>query len=184
MNSKELKKLRELFVEEKNRRKKLNELLESEIVKKVLELSKTTIYKENEDINSIVEDIAKYFITSCPCNIYLWLGDYRYERYGDVYESWVEPIKEPLGSKMATYRKYKNIESKRECGAYIKPDKNNEANEISALNFERENIVLSASDDANIYTIFNQIRTDYYILSINYGLSRAKKLILDKYQRF
>lgn len=182
MNSNELKKLRQLFIEEKNRREKLNELLENEIVKKVFELSKTTINKEEVDINSIIEDITKYFITSSPCNIYLCLGDYRYERYNDVYESWVDPKREPLGSKRATYRKYKNIESKRECGAYIKLDENNETNNISALNFEKENIVLFVSDAVNAYTAFNQIRTDYYILSINHGLSKAKKLILKKYQ--
>ena len=171
MKKSELIELRELIREEKNRRKRISELLKNNSVKEILELSKTVIVEENEDI--LRKILKSYKVTStndiyvCTCSYYTYYG------YADTYEFLV-----PLDSSKAESKIYCNIESCESVSA--------KADSLifgKITDFENDHIVLNTSNVSGDKNGFDEVREEFFDIALRQGQLKAKNLILSKYPR-
>lgn len=181
MKKNELIKFRELVNNETDRRKRIKELLDNDLVLEYLTLTETK--KCNLDFNDIDDIvnriISNYKITKtneiyvCTCAYYI---DCKicYEDT-DYYSKYVN-----IDSDYAEYKLYTDIESKK----YFKASKkNSDVTKYLISDFENNNIVLNPYNTCRKDNGYDEVRTYFFINALKYGQAKSKKLVLSKYPK-
>lgn len=183
MKKSELIKLRKLFNDEVQRRKRINELLKENLIREFINLSslKPEIL-ESDDVRGIVVKILKDFEITETNGIYVCTGTY-FTDCDICYEETDYYAREVrFDSKHAEYRTYSDIENGKQIRAYFQFS-NDVAKRLLAFNFEKNNVVLNPFNSNKNRNGYDEVRIDFFENSINYGQSKSKKLILEKYTR-
>lgn len=204
MKKTELIKLKKILQQELNRRSKINELLDNDLVREYLVLNNMDIYKyDMDDKWLILKEILQNFeitetngilvLTGCfitECSICYEETDY-YEKRVDFDNKYIE------------YQVFKDIENSQKHIAYsddyIKRELEEENRfyirydmDISTFCHKRYGRSL-VSELMEKYAIlnpyntyknmngFNEVQKDFYINSIEKGQPKAKQLVLSKY---
>ncbi len=184
MKKNELLKLREQFLQEKQRRKRINELLETELIQEFIQLSGVKIKTlDCNDTSEILFSILKNFTIKQTNGIYVCTGTF-YTSCHICYEETDYYSRETdFDSVNAEYREYCDIEDGSVVLAYMKPEYFTIWTKLLASDFEEKNIVLNpynSSEDKNGYT---EVREKFFMTAIEKGQGTAKKLILKQYPR-
>ena len=184
MKKEELIEFKRNVEEEKQRRKRQNELLKNEDVIEILKLSGTDIKPLSEDIRDIIQDIldkyryAKIRLTNTN-NIYVLHG---------VFANWIEdcPIKYYADPRVCA-KLYSNIDTG--LVGYI-PEKYDNSYRTSGIQFEKDNIVLLPPRALNNNRCVqfprdevDKIRLDFFEECVKYGESKGIKRILKENPR-
>ena len=183
MKKDELIKLKELVNDEVNRRKRVNELLKNELVKEYLELNKIRSSElDSNNINEIINNILSTYTITKTNGIYVCTSAY-YIDYHVCYEETESYAKHvPINSSDAAYRIYTDIESGERKQA-AKDSKNSFLIQTITTDFEKENIVLNPYNTSKNNNGYREVRMDFFTNAINYGQTKSKKLLLEKYPR-
>ena len=182
MKRNELIILRELLMEEINKRKRINYLLEQDLIKEYLELANIKSKElDTLNINKILNEILKDYKITKTNNIFVCTNSY-YLDYDICYEDTNYYTREvSINSEYAERRIYKDIES----GKIIRATKElNDYFKRPLINdFEKDNIVLNPYNTCNKENGYNEVRLDFFKEAINKGQAKAKQKILKKYNR-
>lgn len=182
MTRKELIDLRRLLENEKNRRLRINELLQSEEVIEFLKLK--GIEEKPVDIGEwlILRKILEKFEITSTNGIYVCTGTYCID-CSICYEetNWYT---EDVGfdSNEREYRMYQDIEDGRIKKAYFEQPLYKRPVEL-AMYFERDNIVLNPYNTNNGSNGYYEVREMFFTSAIKSGQAKAKKLVLSKFNR-
>lgn len=183
MTRKELIDLRNQLECEKNRRLRVNELLESEDVIEFLKLKgidENKLDATNEW--AILREILKNFTITSTNGIYVCTGTYCTDCY-ITYEDTNWYTKEiDFDSKEREYRIYQDIEDGRIKKAYFETPRHGRPVAL-AMHFERDNIVLNPYNTNKGSNGYYEVREMFFTSAIKSGQSKAKKLVLSKFNR-
>ncbi len=185
MKKSELTKLRSQLLEETQRRKRVNELLENELIQEFLKLSNVNIRKlKDDDKLAIIHSILRNFTISETNGIYICTGTF-YTDYDICYEDTNYYSRETdFDSKYAEYRTYCDIEDGKTRRASIKlDDLERRYHELSTREFEEKNIVLNPYNSSDKGNGYSEVRDKFFMTAIDQGQAKAKKLILREYPR-
>lgn len=180
MKKNELIKFKKLINNEIDRRKRINELLEHELVREYLKL--TNIEKDNlssENIKEILNLILKDFKVVSTNKIYVCTQAY-YTDCRICYQDTNWYTKNvSIDSKCAENKIYKDIES----GLSIETTNNKDDILKRPLidTFEKENIVLNPYNTHLNENGYEDVRLDFFENTFKYGQVKSKKMILKKY---
>ena len=182
MKRNELIELRELVIKEREKRKRINELLKDELIEEYLRIKGF----ENEpiddkDTRDILKQILGDFKITKTNGIYVctsaycigWHAVYQDYSYYHDYTS--------IDSEYAEYRIYTDIESNKTYTATT--DENDMLKRPLMGDFEKDRIILNPHNKNEKDNGFKEVRYDFFQASIEDGQAKAKKLILDKYPR-
>lgn len=183
MTRKELIDLRNQLECEKNRRLRINELLQS---KDVIEFLKLKGIDENlvDTTNewAILREILKNFTITNTNGIYVCTGTYRID-CSICYEEtnwYTEDV--DFDSKYREYRMYQDIEDGRIKKAYFETPRHGRSVAL-AMHFERDNIVLNPYNTNEGSNGYYDVREMFFTSAIKSGQAKAKKLVLSKFNR-
>ncbi len=182
MKRNELIKLRKLVNIEIERRKRIKELLEQNLVKEYLKITNSNIKELDENnIQEILNNILKEFSISRTNGIYVCT--YAYYLDWNVYyqETNYYSKSTDINSIDADYKIYADIESDKLIKA-VKENKNNDKRPLIS-NFEKENIVLNPYNTHQNNNGFYEVKYNFFNSALKDGQEKAKKLILSKYPR-
>ena len=181
MKRNELIKLRELVTKEVERRERIKTLLENELVKEYLELSKIEPNElDSNNIKEILNQILNDFTISKTNGIYVCTVAY-YTDYRICYEDTDYSTKyTKIDASYADYRTYTDIESLKSIVA--SKDKNKYYNAV-IKEFEENNIVLNPYNTCKDKNGLNEVRMDFFENSLKQGQAKSKQLLLKKYPR-
>ena len=177
MKRNELIKLRKMVDAEVCRRKRINELLDNELVKEYLKLADISSNGlDYNDKGGILEEILKDFEITKTNGIYVCVNAYYVDYY--MYTEYVS-----INSEYADYRRYCDIESKE----IIRAKKSNKVTDIYnnplISEFEQNNIVLNPFNTRNYNNGYWNVRNYFFENALEYGQAKAKKLVLERYPR-
>ena len=179
MKRNELIKLRELVTKEVERRERIKTLLENELVKEYLELSKIEPNElDSNNIKEILNQILNDFTISKTNGIYVCTAAY-YTDYRICYEDtdyFIQDTK--IDNKHADYRTYTNIETLKSIEA---SKDNNKYYKAVIEEFEENNLVLNPYNTCNNKNGLNEVRMDFFENSLTKGQAKSKQLLLKKY---
>ena len=179
MTNKELVYLKKQLSLEKQKITKLNELLNHTDVIEYLKLKGLEYNKlEIDDWRLIREILSNYKITNTN-NIYVLIGSFLTDcsiRYQET-DYYIRRVN--LMDKEAEYRIYKNIEDQTIKKAYLKKDCFKPSTVLTS-NFEKENIVF-IPENSSINCFYEEIRKYFFEQSLYKGQTKAKQLLLKKY---
>ena len=180
MKKEELLKLRELVNNEKNRRKKINGLIDNDLVKEYFKLIDKKIDKITEDDIEIIKCVLENFEVKKTNGIYVCTCAF-YTDYHICYEETEYYTQEvDINSNRAEKKRYVNIESNEDVvGTKEKED----INRPLISEFERNNIVLNPYNSNKNSNGFYEVRNEFFMNCIKYGQVKSKNLILKKYNR-
>ena len=182
MTRKELIDLRRLLENEKNRRLRINELLESE---EVIEFLKLKGIDENPvDIEEwlVLREILENFKITNTNDIYVCTGTYCTDYYITYEETNWYTENVDFASKERKYRMYQDIEDGKIKKACFEQPLYGHPVEL-AMQFERDNIVLNPYNTNNGSNGYYEVRKMFFTSAIKNGQAKAKKLVLGKYSR-
>ena len=183
MTRKELIDLRRLLENEKNRRLRINELLERE---DVIEFLKLKVIDENKlDATNewaILREILEKFEITSTNGIYVCTGTYNIDcRICYEETNWyTEDV--DFDSKEREYRIYEDIEDGRIKKAYFEQQLYGRPVEL-AMHFERDNVVLNPYNTNKGSNGYYEVREMFFTSAIKSGQAKAKKLVLSKFNR-
>ncbi len=182
MTRKELIDLRRLLENEKNRRLRINELLQSEEVIEFLKLK--GIEEKPVDIGEwlILRKILEKFEITSTNGIYVCTGTYCID-CSICYEEtnwYTEDV--DFDSKEREYRMYQDIEDGRIKKAYFETPRHGRQVEL-AMHFERDNLVLNPYNTNKGSNGYYEVREMFFRSAIKSGQAKAKKLVLSKFNR-
>lgn len=184
MKKYELTKLKKQLMQEIQRRKRVNELLEEELIQEFIKLSDIEVQPlKDDDINGILFSILRNFTITETNGIYVCTGTFASDC--DIcYEetTWYSRLID-FDSKDAEYREYCDIEDSRLITAYTKQDNLSRYAHLLASEFEKNNIVLNPYNSGKNRNGYEEVREEFFVNAIEKGQGKAKKLILDKYPR-
>lgn len=185
MKKSELLRLRKELIQETERRKRINELLETELIQEFMKLNSITVKElKDDDIRGILQLILRNFTITETNGIYVCTGTF-FTDYDICYEDTNYYTKSTdFDSKYAEYRIYRDIEDGKTRRAYLKLDDNKRRyHELLSSQFEENNIVLNPYNSSNNENGYAEVREDFFTTAVDKGQSKAKKLILEKYPR-
>lgn len=184
MKKKELLELKNQVQQEIQSRKRINELLETELVQEFLNLSNVEVQSfDEEDIRGILASILSNFTITKTNGIYVCTGtfftgcDINYEDYR-FYTRKID-----FDNPLAEYRTYCDIEDRSMKTAYMKKDDNSNESNLLVSEFEGSNIVLNPYNSSENYNGYYEVRGDFFATAIEKGQRKAKKIILERYPR-
>ncbi len=181
MKKYELVKLKRQILEEVQRRKRINELLEVEQIKEFIKLSGVKVESlDSENIKEILFSILNNFTITETNGIYVCTGTYITDCDISYEETTYYSSKVDFDSEYAEYRIYCNIEDEKMKRAYLKPFM---SCQLLASEFERNNIILNPYNSSKNSNGYAEVREDFFMTAIEKGQGKAKKLILEKYPR-
>lgn len=180
MKKNELLKLRELLNKEKNRRKRIKELLENDFVKEYLCITSTDcVNLDCNDIRGILSDILSNCRVTSTNNIYVATRAYFLDCRINYEETNYYRSNVLINSVEAENKIYKDIESGNIVVGYSTSDDTRPL--IST--FEKENIVLNPYNTCENKNGYDDVRLDFFSTAIEQGQTKAKLLILEKYKK-
>lgn len=181
MNRNDILIIKKMLEIEKNRTKKLNELLKDKNVIEYLNIKGIT-----EEIKDICDDwyfiknILKEYKIKETNNIYVLIGTYITDSYINYQETDYYEKEVPFDSEDAEYRLYKNIENGLIRKAYLSEEFFGYP-KILVNEFEQNNIILNPYNSNKNNEIYEQIKKDFFTEIINQGQVKAKKILIKKY---
>ena len=168
MTKYELIKLKKKVLEVKDKRKRINSLLETKEVEEFLKLIQKEGKKldDNDDIGILFE-ILKSFEIKETNKIYVCICEYY--SYCDIcYEDTSYSLEETnINSGYGKYRNYMDIENKDMYRGYLKEKPNLYYDEISSNEFEKENIVLNPYGTSRKLNGYQEVRKDFFTYAIS-----------------
>ncbi len=185
MKKYELLKLRKELLQEIERRKRVNELLETDSIKEFMKLSNVKVKAlKEDDIRGILRSILKNFAITETNGIYVCIGTF-FTDYNISYEETnYYSRRTSFDSKYAEYRIYRDIEDEKTKKAYFKQeDIQRGYPQLLSSEFEGKNIVLNPYNTEDNENGYSEVREKFFMTAIDKGQAKAKKLILDKYPR-
>lgn len=185
MKKSELLRLRKELLQEIERRKRVNELLETELIKEFIKLSNVKVKElKDDDKRAILHSILENFTITETNGIYVCTGSF-YTDYDICYEETNYYTKSTdFDSKYAEYRIYRDIEDGKTRRAYLKLDDNKRRyHELLSSEFEGKNIVLNPNNSPNNENGYAEVREKFFVTAVDKGQAKAKKLILEEYPR-
>ena len=181
MGRKELIQLRELVNSEVNRRKRIKELLESELVLEYLEITKTNpVELDIDNMEEIINTILSSFKITKTNGIYVCTGAW-YVTYSICYEDteyYTQYV--DINSGDAESKKYVDIESGE---SFIARRDEERYGEPLISNFEANNIILNPYNTCKNENGYEEVKFDFFETALKDGQAKAKKLVLAKYPR-
>lgn len=183
MTRKELIDLRRLLENEKNRRLRINELLEREDVIEFLKLKgidENKLDATNEW--AILREILEKFEITSTNGIYVCVGTYCTDYYISYEDTNWYTKEVDFDSKYREYRMYQDIEDGRIKKAYFETPRHGCPVEL-AMHFERDNIVLNPYNTNNGSNGYYEVKEMFLTTAIKSGQVKAKKLVLSKFNR-
>lgn len=180
MTNTELLTLKKLIENEKSKRKRINELLQSKDVLEFLKLK--GIKCDNSSENSILEDILKQFVITKTNDIYVYIKAYLTDSNMCYQETTYYEKLVKLDNPNIEYKLYKNIENGIIRKAYVKKEFFGYP-KVLTTDFEKENIVLNPYNSIDNDNGYDEVRNVFFTESLINGQAKAKKLILNKYKR-
>ena len=182
MRRNELIRLRELVNKEVERRKRIKELLELDLVKEYIELTNAKVKKlDSNNIREILKQILFSHSITKTNEIYVCTSAY-YMDYDIVYHDTIDYQKNvEMNSHCATHKIYTDIESGEEISATKELDNDGKGQLIST--FEQNNIVLNPYNTYQNWNGYYEVKFDFFETAIKDGQAKAKKLVLTKYPR-
>lgn len=182
MTRKELNDLKKLLELERNRRLRINELLESKDVIEFLRLKGIDESRVDIDECQILEEILKTFKITSTNGIYVCVGTY-YIDCRICYEETDYYVKEvDFDSKYRDYRIYKDIENGSTKKAYFESPRYTHPI-VLATNFENDNIVLNPHNTNEERNGYYEVKNMFFTSAIKSGQAKAKRLVLGKFNR-
>lgn len=177
MTRKELIDLRRLLENEKNRRLRINELLESENVIEFLKLK--GIDEKTVDIEEwlVLREILENFKITNTNGIYVCVGTYCTDCYISYEDTNWYTKEVDFDSKEREYRIYEDIEDGKIKKAYFEQPSYGHPVEL-VMQFERDNIVLNPYNTNNGSNGYYEVRKMFFTSAIKSGQAKAKKLVL------
>ena len=180
MKRNELIELRQLLNDRINERKRLNELLENDLIQEYLNIKGIDDnLLDTDNVREILKEILKDFKITKTNGIYVCTSAY-YIDYRITYqdtEYFTADV--DIDSKYAERRTYYDIESGKLQRAF------NEENEWYPVfkEFEENNIVLNPYNSNRNMNGYEEVRMDFFENAIKYGQAKSKKLLLSKYKK-
>ena len=181
MRRNELIKLRNLVVQEKQRRERIKELLANPLIQEYLRITSTE-YKDLDESNitEILEQILSSFEITKTNGIYVCTSAYYIDCDICYEETNYYSRNVNINSKYAEHRVYTDIES----GQTIKGHKEDDHYGRPLMrDFENENIILNPYNTSNNRNGYDEVKMNFFKTSIEKGQAKARKLILSKYPR-
>lgn len=182
MKKSELIELRKKVCEERERRKRFNELLDEELVKEYLNIIKSNPSRLNEeDTKGILKRILKDFEVTKTNGIYVCTSA-SYVYCSISYQDTNYYSRNVLmNSPAAEYKIYTDIES----GEIITAVKENGYLESDLLisEAEKSEIILNPYNSYKKNNGYDEVRLEFFETALKEGQAKAKKLILSKYPR-
>lgn len=177
MNKNEITKLRKQIHDEIEKRKKINQYLDNEVVQDYLKLiGESTDKKEVENIREILVNILRNFEVKNTNGIYVCTKAYDEDNSAPI----LYP-RTPEGKGGVDCKCYMDIESKKEVvtNCVIGP---------SIYDFEKRNIVLNPynapyNDKKIVLNGFEEVRLDFFEECYKNGQYKAVQKVLSKYPR-
>lgn len=182
MKRNELIQLRELVTKEVERRKRIKELLESDLIQEYIEITNAKVNKlDSNNIRGILNQILSSFSITKTNEIYVCISAY-YMDYKIIYQDTIDYAKiVEINSCSATHKTYIDIESGKQISATKRLDNGVKGQLISA--FEKNNIVLNPYNTCQNFNGYYEVKSDFFETAIKDGQAKAKKLVLTKYPR-
>ena len=182
MTRKELIDLRRLLENEKNRRLRINELLERENVIEFLKLK--GIDEKPVDIEEwlVLREILENFKITNTNGIYVCVGTYCTDCYISYEDTNWYTKEVDFDSKEREYRIYEDIEDGKIKKAYFEQLLYKRPVEL-VMQFERDNIVLNPYNTNNGSNGYYEVIKMFFTSAIKNGQAKAKKLVLSKFNR-
>lgn len=185
VNKYEYMKLKELYYKELEREKRINELLDEDLVKEYLTLNNLK-YEEYDVDNKreILDKILENYIITKTNNLYVCIGEF----YTDVVINYEETVyretKTDFNSKHGEYRIYRDVENKKNIKKYLRTDglEYDNKDKMSKY-FEENNVVFNPFNSKNNNNGYEEVRYDFFINTIECGQAKSRKLLLKKYNR-
>ena len=181
MKRNELIKLRELVEKEEQRRIRIEELLNNNYVLeylRLLDIKPSDL--DSNNINEIINYILKDFKITKTNELYVCTEAY-YVDYDICYEDTNYYTQDVcIDSEYAEHRIYTDIESGESRQAT--KDKDIWGRPLIS-DFESNNIVLNPTNSNKNNNNYDEVRLDFMKTAIDKGQSKARKLILSKYNR-
>ena len=182
MKRNELIQLKELVTKEVERRKRIEKLLESDLVQEYIELTNAKVNKlDSNNIREILKQILFSHSITKTNEIYVCTSAY-YMDYEIIYQDTIDYTKNvEINSHRATHKIYTDIESGEKISATNKLDNNGQGQLIST--FEQNHIVLNPYNTHQNWNGYYDVKLDFFETAIKDGQAKAKKLVLTKYPR-
>lgn len=180
MKKNELILLKELLINEVERRKRVNEILDDKLFEEYSMLTDTIFEKLDIDEKNIIKKILEDFKVTKTYGIYVCTRAYEIESSIRYQETDYYNVDLDINSNRAEYKIYHDIESRQTLQAT--KDKN-DFNSPLINEFEKSNIVLNPYNTSKDLNGYYEVRNEFFINSIKYGQTKSKKLILEKYPR-
>ena len=183
MQRDELLVLRDLVEMEKKRRESIYELLNEELIKEYLRLSRTDPVKlDPNDLREIISMYIKKLEFSKSNGIYVCTNAYNLEsrvcyEETDYYHDEVD-----IDSRDAEFKIYGDIET----GNFIKArNRKNTDRLIPNIidEFEESNIVLNPTNSHINMNNYKDVQLDFFEKAVTDGQGKSKQLLLKKYKR-
>ena len=180
MKKNELIQLRELVEKERKRRIRINELLDSELVKEyLLNNNLEPVILDSDNIREIINNILKEFTITSTNNIYVCVRAYQIDCDINYQETTFYTRNVEIDSKKADYKLYNNLES----DEIVKASKEKFEDYPLINEFEENNIILNPYNTNENMNGYKEVKLDFFENSINYSQSKSKQLLLKKYTR-
>lgn len=180
MRRNELIELRQKVNDEIDKRNRINQLSENELIKEYLKIK--GLEKEQLDSNNIREilkQILNDFKVTKTNGIYVCTSSYYIDCHISYQDTEYYTVDVDIDSKYAEKKIYKDIESGQIVRGSI--EKDNYSQFIPE--FEKNNIVLNPNNKGTNQNGYQDVRLDFFENSLNKGQSKSKRLILSKYPR-
>ena len=180
MRRNELIKLRNLVEQEKQRRKRIKELLSNDLIQEYLRITNTKFEElDDSNIKEILEQILSSFEITKTNGIYVCTSAYYIDCDICYEETNYYSRNVNINSEYAEHRVYTDIES----GQTIKGHKEDHYGRPLMRDFENENIILNPYNTSTNRNGYDEVKMDFFKTSIENGQAKAKKLVLSKYPR-
>lgn len=178
MKRDELIKLRGLVNAEVERRKRIKELLKSDLVKEYLEIMKISPEElDMDNLPEIINEILESFKITKTNGIYVCTSAYFIDCSITYQDTTYYSRNVDIDSDYAEYKIYQDIED----GRVVKASKEDKLPLIK--DFEQNNIVLNPHNTNVFSNGYSEVKGDFFINAIKSGQAKSKKLILSKYPR-
>ncbi len=180
MKKNELILLKKLLDDELNRRKRINEILDNEILIEYSMLTDTNFEKMDINEISVIRKILENFNITNTNKIYVCTRAYETRCNICYQETDYYDVDLDINSSKAEYKIYRDIESNKSVLGSKEP--NDYGSEIIS-EFEKNNIVLNPYNTSKDKNGYSEVRLEFFNNSIKYGQIKSKNLILKKYPR-
>ena len=177
MKRNELIELREFVYKEKNRRIKINKLIEDELIKEYFRLKGIEEVPLDTETREVLKHILDSFRVTKTSGIYVCTSAYYIDsritdQDTDYYMADVE-----IDSKYAERKTYVDIESKEQVRASV----DNSYGFPLIDDFERDHLILNPYNNNKNSNGFDEVRLDFFENALEHGQTKSKRLILSKY---